>query len=174
MKKKPKTTKHSTTKKRKRNTVTPYATLENLLAWPVKLSSKRRIEWVAQKLFEWSKNEDALSFAQFCVEYGIPYDQFKVWVTRHEILKKTHTYVKDRIGARRENLAIYKEKNCNPSVLVGTMRVYNSDWRKVYDEDQVHKKEQNNLQWLVDHFEHNPMKLPELDEEKRESSTKDD
>ena len=100
-----------------------------------------RENWISQKLEEWSARETSINFFDFLDEYGVPESTYYEIVNREPGMFERHNRAKQRIGSRREKMAIYKYKECNEKSLHYTLRVYNEDWKKVYDEDMKNKKE---------------------------------
>ncbi len=100
-----------------------------------------REEWILKHLDEWSKKESSINIFDFIDEYGIPESTFYDIVKADNRVAEMHARARQRIGSRREKLAIFRKNDCNEKPLTATLRVYNKDWKQVYDEDMSIKKE---------------------------------
>jgi hypothetical protein len=117
----------------------PYSEARDKLGYFQEFGDRQR--WIVEKLEEWSRRPTSIQFFDFLDEFGIPESTYYDAINRDPEILDLHNRAKQRIGSRREKMAIYKYNECNEKSLHYTMRIYNDDWRKVYDEDMKNKKE---------------------------------
>ena len=127
------------TPKNDKGTRSPYVEARDILGHFQEIGDRKN--WIMEKLDAWSKLQTSIAFFDFLDEYGIPEQTYYDILNRDAELFELHHRAKQRIGSRREKMAIFKYNECNEKTLLSTLRVYNEDWKKVYDEDRDNRKE---------------------------------
>jgi|SRR5277367_2513275 len=117
----------------------PYAEASKVLGYFQDIGDRQN--WIMEKLELWSLKDTSINFFDFLDEFGVPESTYYDMLAREADLKELHSRAKQRIGSRREKMAIYKYNECNERTLHYTLRVYHEDWKKVYEEDRDNRKE---------------------------------
>ncbi len=97
--------------------------------------AEHAIEQLSQELYEWGKNDKALSMEGFCVSKMILYKTFMEWVEKHPILKYSYDMAKMSIGVRLEELALIKDSGANASFIMRILYQYSEEWKEA---DEYH------------------------------------
>lgn len=120
--------------------VSPYRTAKEVLSWRQLIPNPAFYEHLSDHLLEWVELETSISITEFLYGYGMSWQTFNRWVKTDENLKEVYDIVREKIGSRREQLAIYKDHNCDANTLQKTLRNYDPEWRAIYNEDIANKK----------------------------------
>ncbi len=94
--------------------------------------TKEELDWWASELLRWSEREDSIVFYEFASIMGIPKSVLTKMSNDSENLKAAFSIAKERVGSRRERLALKNELNA--SIVMKTMAIYDEDFAK-YERD---------------------------------------
>ncbi len=144
-----------------------------MFGWDDAPLTQTAVNKYAEVLLEWVQDEEAIDFQDFYMKIGMPRQNFEQYRKIHPILDRAWNLAREHIGSRRQKLAFFKKHGANPQTVIFTLRQYHDDWRKAYDEDQSHKKEQSSAQELLDYLKNKTLELPELDDSKRNTPPED-
>jgi len=92
---------------------------EKIMGRPIKYNKD---EW-AEKLYEWSKKDDAINLVGFCADNDIPSEYLSVWAKENDNFSQSLKIAKLKIAQRREKL-------------VSEGKLYHGAWQRgagVYD-----------------------------------------
>ncbi len=92
--------------------------------------TEHAIEQLAEELYEWGKNDKALSMEGFCVRRMILYKTFIEWVKKYPILKYSYEMAQMAIGVRLHMLALIKGSGANESFIMRILHQYSDEWRE--------------------------------------------
>lgn len=88
------------------------------------------IEWIADKLVEWARNEESVTMLGFCAENSISQSSLYDWEKRNLKMREAMSTAKSIVGARREKMALHNKFNAG--IVNRTMGVYD-DRVRAYD-----------------------------------------
>ena len=149
---------------------------------------------VAACILEWSARDDAWNLHQFCDLMLMPRETFESRAERWPVLNCAYGIARGRLAERRERKATFKEYEADSSMIKPTLRYYDYDWQRKYQEDialedrrreeqREHDREQlekrlkqaeDTSATLLKYFETHNIELPELDvKEVTDLSTRD-
>lgn len=124
--------------------------------------TEERLEEEAQAIIELSENEEFLCLKHIFIERGYSQDQVcNDFLPRSEAFRKAHTYIKAKIGARRERKGLKKELS---ETIVGKT-LHNYDTKYFKDAKELKKAEAsqvtvNHVQAISEAFDEEKNKLP--------------
>lgn len=135
-------------------------------AWRTNKVSKDFIELLCGEMLEYFAASDAISITKFLCEKGINWEVFLRWVDDFPDLASVYKQVKARVGARREEMAIFRKYNCNPSTIERTLHKYDPVWKEAHEEDRMDKLEASNYQVIMSPLEAEDGRVVELEDKK--------
>lgn len=141
--KKRETKNNSTSRLALAKTSSPYNQIKTAMTWREKGFGESFIEAICDKYLEWAERTDAITPAEFRHQFGIPKQTFKQWKERYATLAAVDEIVREKIGCRREKLAIYKDNDCDPRTLHRTLHLYHPDWSEVVEHEEALRRELN-------------------------------
>ena len=112
-----------------------YDTFKFMNSWSEGKVSDTFIEKLCGELAEHFVNPKNICVYEFTSDRGMNFDHFKELTKRYKKLGSLYQVILQRIGSKREKLAIFKDYNCNPNSLHYTMRHYHPFWRLSFDEE---------------------------------------
>ena len=115
-----------------------HGTIRELLGWKDAVLTPAFVEALADKMMEWSRNEESYDFQQFYSMVGIPRNSYEFLRTKHPLLEEAYQMTTDVIGERRQRRLFALV----PQSMSRTLRYYHRDHRKAHDED-VESKNKN-------------------------------
>jgi len=136
----------------------------SILSWREKGLNKQSKEALMQEYAEWADHDEAIDYLDFLSDIGVPFNTFCDWYQRNADLKELHIYVKQRIGARRQNLAFFAKKHgADSGAIRSTLRNFHPDWREAHDEDVKNKERESegNVTVVLERIESTD--VPEID-----------
>jgi len=107
-----------------------------------------QLEKMARALIEWSHKSTSLKITGFYTSYGLTADDFYDYCDRYKPLERAHRYAMEKIGARREELALLGE--INPHIVMRTMPLYDKKFKEMREwEAKLRQHEDNQSQTKV-------------------------
>ena len=131
-------TTHSVKKKRKRKDLsgTWYDDWRFINTWrETGPPTETFFDELIRKMFDHFSDPENLDIVLYLTSLGIDWDVFNAWRPGHPELDSAYKLILSKVGALREQKAIYKKYNTNPGVIVSTLHAYHPIWRKVVDEE---------------------------------------
>lgn len=122
--------------------LTPYQEAKTIWSWSDSKLTPQFIEKLCEHYMEWAQHPESMDIIGFPHLYGMSYRFFCELISRHDNLKQTHQLVKEILGMRKLKAARHKEYNCNPEVILKTIREYHPIFKDVHEEN---KKERADL-----------------------------
>ncbi len=94
-----------------------------------------QIEQLAQELYEWPNNDEALTLRRFHLLKGVRSETFMRWVRKYPILKYSYDMARMAIGLKLEKLAMIKDSGANASFIMRILHQYSEEWKEA---DEYH------------------------------------
>jgi hypothetical protein len=136
---KTKNSKNSTTDSKRPKTLSPYQTIQDLMAWQNVKMSDTIIDHLCDYLLEWSLKEHSISLVSALREYGIPPFKFYRWLPQSEKLQMAHESVKMAIGENLLKLGMYRK--ADPSFIHPRLPIYQEDFTIIDKQEKDFKRE---------------------------------
>lgn len=122
-------------KKKTPKKLTWFETYKFMNSWNLRKVSDTFLDKLCEEMMNHFENRNNICVIRFLSDKGIVYQSFLNWTERHSNLKEVYTLVKQRIGSKREELAVRREENCDPKTLHYTLRHYNPYWKSCFEEE---------------------------------------
>ena len=101
-------------------------------SWNEKTVSDTFLEKLCEQMLNHFENTKSICLISWLTDRGIIFQSFLNWTKRHKNLKVAYELVKQKIGCRREKLAIWKKYNTNYGTIISTLRFYHPVWKECF------------------------------------------
>ena len=102
-----------------------------------------QIEQLAQELYEWPNNDEALTLRRFHLLKGVRSETFMRWVRQYPILQYSYDMARMAIGCKLEKLAMIKDSGANASYIMRILHQYSEEWK---ESDEYHDGRKINIE----------------------------
>lgn len=111
----------------------PYQQLKERLSWREKGIGQHLIEEICDAYLDWVQLEDSIDPIDFRHKFGIPKTTWRELKKKYDMLELVDEMVHEKVGTRRQKLAMYKKYECNPQVIMETIGMYHPTFKE-YEE----------------------------------------